>query len=122
MKKTLIAMTIALGLISTSVTAAPQDTSRETLEKMAWQQIKDKPEKTVYYAKDADGVWIKSVDKKDSETEYKHYRTDCGTQSDVVKDAEISFEKDGTIEREKKNKTVQKTRRADRIRSLICGK
>ncbi len=122
MKKTLISLTIALGLISTSAVAAPQDTSQETLEKMTWQQIKDKEKKTIYYAKDADGVWIKSVDKKDGETDYKHYRTDCGSQSDVIKDAEISVEKDGTIEREPKNKTTQRTRKADRIRSLICGK
>lgn len=121
MKKTLTALTITLGLISTAAIAAPQDTSLETLQKMTWKQLKDKPEKTVYYAKDAGGVWIKSVDKKDSETEYKHYTTDCSTQSDVVKDAEISVEKDGT-EREQKNKIVNKTRRADRIRALICGK
>lgn len=100
--------------------------SKDELQSAQWTQLKEKKDEVVYYrASDVgskNGVWLKSVENKDNETEYKYYTTDCSGKNAVVKTAEIDVKKNGELKREAENDPVKDVAKADAIRALICGK
>ncbi len=126
MKKLTIA-TMGLCIMISSVNAEPiHPMPLDELQASQWSVLKDKKDETLYYrTKDVSskkGIWLKSVDKDDQDTEYKHYQTHCAGTNDVIKDAEIEVKKNGTLKHEIKNDKVEKITKANTIRSLICGK
>lgn len=125
--KKLVVAAVGLGVMISSVYATSvKGNVRDELQASQWSVMKEKRDETVYYRTSdvgsKSGIWLKSVEKKDNDTEYKHYVTDCSGKNAVVKDIEVDVKKSGELKQKDKNSRVKKAAKADAIRSLICGK
>ena len=102
--------------------SSPMNISKEELTGAQWVAWQNNYEKSVSYrASDVGsktGIWLKTVDKDDRDTEYKHYQTNCAG-GPVIKDAEIEVEY-GFFKRKGDYDVEDNPHKADAIRSLIC--